>query len=70
MESYLIRIYRYQPDNPQRLVGTLQGLEGMEQKASLAFTGPDELWAALQQQLENESNLSANSEQEQKDKRK
>lgn len=53
MESYIVRIYRYQPGTPRRLVGTLQSLDSS--MTPLAFTGLEELWTALQQQLDNDA---------------
>jgi len=44
MESYILRIYRYQPGRPQSLVGVVERPESEEK---LAFTTLDELWAIL-----------------------
>lgn len=44
MDSYIIRIYRYEKDRPQRLVGTVEkaGEEGKK-----AFTHVEELYTIL-----------------------
>lgn len=44
MESYVVRIYRRDPDDSQRLDGML---EAVESEARHAFHGRDELWALL-----------------------
>ena len=43
-ESYIIRVYRYQPDRPQNLVGTIER-PGLKEKK--AFTNLEELWNIL-----------------------
>ena len=45
LESFIIRIYRYQSGHPERLVGLIQS-PSME--PPLGFTGVDELWQAIQ----------------------
>ena len=44
METYIVRIYRFEKDNPQRFVGTVEeaGIEG-----KMAFSYFDELWDIL-----------------------
>jgi predicted amidophosphoribosyltransferase len=44
MDNYIIRIYRYEKNNPDKLVGTVEhvGLDGKR-----AFTHVDELWEIL-----------------------
>jgi hypothetical protein len=44
MENYIVRIYRYEKDNPRRLIGTVEevGIDGKK-----AFTNLDELWGIL-----------------------
>jgi hypothetical protein len=44
MNSYLVRIYREEEDNPRNFVGTVEKI-GDEDKR--AFTSLDELWAIL-----------------------
>ncbi len=44
MQSYVIRIYRYKENRPDKLVGTIEG-EGYDVPAS--FTNIEELWSAL-----------------------
>ncbi len=44
MENYIVRIYRYEKDKPQKLMGIVEtvGKEGKK-----AFTHVDELWEIL-----------------------
>ncbi len=46
-ESYIVRIYRRDEDNPQHLVGLVEtvGVEG-----PTVFNNPEELWSILSQQ--------------------
>jgi hypothetical protein len=44
MESYIVRVYRYSPDDPHKIVGVIQSVY---QSELLAFTGVDELWDSL-----------------------
>ena len=46
VDSYIVRIYRYNPRRPEQLVGVIQTPGS---SASFAFTGVEELWSALQQ---------------------
>jgi hypothetical protein len=40
-QSYLVRVYRQEKDNPRMLVGTVEKIDG---KGKRAFTNIDELW--------------------------
>jgi hypothetical protein len=44
MHSYIVRIYREEPDNPCQLVGIV---EEVGKKGRRAFTTLDELWEIL-----------------------
>lgn len=44
MNSYIVRIYREEKNNPRNFVGTVEEAGGAEKKA---FTNLDELWAIL-----------------------
>lgn len=44
MNSYIVRIYREEEDNPRNLVGTIEEAGVAEKKA---FTSLDDLWAIL-----------------------
>lgn len=46
METYIIHIYRFQKDNPRRLVGIVESVEATKREKS-AFTNVDELWEIL-----------------------
>ncbi len=48
MESYILRIYRYEPQAKNKIVGTLQALN---KTTSLAFTNADELLGMLQNMM-------------------
>jgi hypothetical protein len=43
-ESYIVRIYRYEKDNPDRLVGLVEEV-GIGRRQG--FTGIEELWGIL-----------------------
>lgn len=46
METHVVRIYRYEKNNPRRIVGIVETIgEGDEVKK--AFTNLDELWKIL-----------------------
>lgn len=54
MDNYIIRIYRQEKDNPDKLVGVLEKVGNESNKSSLrltarrqAFTNIDELWEIL-----------------------
>lgn len=44
MENYIVRIYRYEKDKPQRLMGIV---EKVGEEGKKAFTHVDELWEIL-----------------------
>jgi hypothetical protein len=44
VNSYIVRIYREEKNNPQAFVGVV---ENIEQQGKRAFTNVDELWAIL-----------------------
>ena len=46
MENYIVRIYRFQKDNPRHLVGVVESVEG-ERREKKAFTNLDDLWEIL-----------------------
>lgn len=54
MEYYILRIYRYEKTQPEKLVGVLQSKVSTP---PITFTGVEELWNALthHQGTENES---------------
>ncbi len=41
MDSYVVRVYRQEKDNPRMLVGTI---EKVGKRGRAAFTNMDELW--------------------------
>lgn len=54
MDNYIIRIYRQERNNPDKLVGVLEKVGEADKKSSLrmaarkqAFTNIDELWELL-----------------------
>ena len=50
MENYIIRIYRFEKDNPRGLVGIVESVEG-ERREKRAFTNLDDLWEILNSQM-------------------
>ncbi len=46
METYIIRIYRFEKDNPRSLVGIVETIE-KEERGKRAFTNLDDLWEIL-----------------------
>ncbi len=50
VENYIVRIYRYQKDNPRRLVGTVESIEN-KGRGKRAFTNLDDLWEILNSQI-------------------
>jgi hypothetical protein len=50
MENYIIRIYRFEKDNPRGLVGIVESVEG-ESRGKRAFTNLEDLWKILNSQL-------------------
>ncbi len=49
MENYIIRIYRFEKDNPRGLVGIVESVED-EKKGKRVFTTLDDLWEILNSQ--------------------
>lgn len=49
LETHVVRIYRYEKNNPKRLVGIVEtiGEEGEGGEIKKAFTNLDELWKIL-----------------------
>jgi len=54
MDSYLIRIYRREEDNPRMLVGIVQQVGNEEKKV---FSNLNELWSILSPVKENARKL-------------
>lgn len=50
MENYIVRIYRFEKDNPRGLVGIIESVEG-ERREKRAFTNFDDLWEILNSQM-------------------
>ena len=50
MENYIVRIYRFQKDNPRHLVGIVESVEG-KTRGKRAFTNIDDLWEILNSQM-------------------
>ena len=50
MENYIVRIYRFQKDNPRKLVGIVESVEG-EERGKRAFANLDDLWGILNSQM-------------------
>ena len=50
MENYIVRIYRFQKDNPRGLVGIVESVEG-DRREKRAFTNLDDLWEILNSQV-------------------
>lgn len=46
MENYIVRIYRFEKDNPRHLVGIVESVEG-EGREKKAFTSFEDLWEIL-----------------------
>jgi hypothetical protein len=51
MESFIIRLYRFEKDNPRSLVGLV---EIVGKKGRMAFTNMDELWEILNSSIGDE----------------
>jgi hypothetical protein len=51
MESFIIRLYRFEKDNPRALVGIV---EIVGKKGRMAFTNMDELWDILNSSIGDE----------------
>ena len=50
MENYIVRIYRFQKDNPRHLIGIVESVEG-EDRGKRAFSNLDDLWEILNSQM-------------------
>ena len=50
MENYIVRIYRFEKDNPRHLVGIVESVEG-EKRGKRAFTNLDDLWEILNSRM-------------------
>ncbi len=50
MENYIVRIYRFEKDNPRQLVGIVESVEN-EGRGKRAFTNLDDLWEILNSQM-------------------
>jgi hypothetical protein len=46
LETHVVRIYRYERNNPRKLVGIVETI-GEESEVKKAFTNLDELWAII-----------------------
>jgi len=44
--SYILRVYRFDDEKPEQMVGTLLAPESLEQ---YRFSGPFELWEAIKE---------------------
>ncbi len=51
MENYIVRIYRFEKNNPRHLVGIVESIEN-EGRGKMAFTNLDDLWEILNSQTE------------------
>ncbi len=51
MENYIVRIYRFEKNNPKNLVGIVELVEGPK-RDKRAFTSFDDLWEILNSQTE------------------
>ena len=50
MENFIIRIYRFEKNNPRGLVGIVESVEG-ERREKRAFTNLDDLWEILNSRM-------------------
>ena len=50
VENYIVRIYRFQKNNPRQLVGIVESVEN-EGREKRAFTNLDDLWEILNSQM-------------------
>jgi hypothetical protein len=50
MESYIVRIYRFEKNNPRHLVGIVESVEG-DKRGKRAFTNLDDLWEILNSRM-------------------
>ncbi len=51
MENYIVRIYRFEKDNPRHLVGIVESVPEDKKRGKRAFTNLDELWEILNSQM-------------------
>jgi predicted transcriptional regulator YdeE len=51
VDSYVVRVYRQEKDNPRKLVGVV---EEVGVKGKRAFTNIDDLWVILNQDADEE----------------
>ena len=58
LANYIVRIYRFQKNNPRHLVGVVESVEG-ERREKKAFTNLDDLWEILN--CQRDPNLSTKS---------
>lgn len=65
MENYIVRIYRYNPKRPDKLIGTIKGTEYI---LPIAFSNIDELWKAIQLECKLSGNLKDREEGEKEKK--
>ena len=49
MDTYIIRVYRLQKDNPRNLVGMVESVRD-NRREKMAFTNVDDLWEILNSQ--------------------
>lgn len=50
VENYIVRIYRFEKNNPRNLVGIVESVES-EGRGKRAFTSLDDLWEILNSQV-------------------
>ncbi len=50
MENYIVRIYRFEKDNPRQVVGIVESVEN-EGREKRAFTNLDDLWEILNSRM-------------------
>jgi len=50
VENYIVRIYRFEKNNPRQLVGIVESVEN-EGRGKRAFTNLDDLWEILNSQM-------------------
>jgi hypothetical protein len=50
MDTYIIRVYRFQKDNPRHLVGMVESVKD-NRREKMAFTNVDDLWEILNSQM-------------------
>ena len=56
VENYIIRIYRFEKDNPRNLVGIVESVEG-GRRDKRAFTNLDDLWEIFNSQMSEPAHL-------------